>query len=141
MLAGLVALAGMAAPARAEGWLSVAIVHPAFEEAARERGIERRASECVTRPADPAHRKPDEPALLHCAEVLTYEPEAFFTPGFVIIGAGPFPGRDCLYAYLHGWLYQNDFLSGRLVEYTPDGFRNAGRDTGPRNWIETPVCR
>lgn len=137
----LAALGFAATPARAEGWLSVAIVHPEFEEAARAQGIERRAKECVVRPADPADREPGEPALLHCVEILTHQPEAFFAPGFVVVGAGPFPGRPCIYAYLHGWLYQNDFLAPRLVEVRTEGFYNVGREAGPRNWIESPVCR
>lgn len=135
----LVALSA-AAPAAAEGWLSVAIIHPAFEDVARERGIDRQASDCVLRQPAPGNDAAGERPVLHCVEVLTYQPEAFFSPGFVIVGAGPFPGRECLYAYLHGWLYQNDFLTPRLVEVQPEGFYNTGRATGPRDWIEQPEC-
>jgi len=136
-----VVLLQAAAPVAAEGWLSVAIVHPAFEDAAREQGIEPRASDCVVRRADPAQEETGDSLLLHCVEVLTYQPEAFFSPGFVIVGAGPFPSRDCLYAYRHGWLYRTDFLTPRLIEVREAGFYNTGRKTGPRDWTEEAECQ
>ncbi len=128
-------------PAAADGWLSVAVFHPAFEDAAREQGIEKLANDCVVRRIDPADQGTEAPLPLHCAVLPTCQREASFSPGFVIVGAGPLPGRNCRYACQRGWLYRNEFLTSGMIEVREVGFRSTGRGTGPCGCLAEPECR